>query len=268
MPPLDATFSLASDRRLTPKHILSYMSDIAFVKKNNACVRRASGGAGGVVPVGLHSSLSAHAREAGTPTSSVVTFPADQPFITDGGGRIAPLTIGYQTYGVLNPERSNAILVCHALTGDQHVANIHPVTGKPGWWSAMVGPGRPIDTDRFFVICSNVVGGCLGSSGPASVDPATGVAYGVDFPVITIRDMVRAQALLIDHLGIETLFCVAGGSMGGMQVLQWAALYPEQGVRGLPHRHRRPPLLPEHRLPRGGTAGDHGRSRLAERPLP
>ena len=183
-------------------------------------------------PVGVH--LTAHAREAGTPTSKVVTFPADEPFITDGGGRIAPLTIGYQTYGTLDPARSNAILVCHALTGDQHVANVHPVTGKPGWWSSLVGPGKPIDTNRFFVICSNVVGGCLGSSGPASLDPQTGSAYGIDFPVITIRDMVRAQAMLIDHLGIETLFCVAGGSMGGMQVLQWAALYPDRVFAALP----------------------------------
>ncbi len=184
--------------------------------------------------MGLHSTLSAHAREAGTPTSSVVTFPADQPLVTDGGGRIAPLTIGYQTYGTLDPDRSNAILVCHALTGDQHVANIHPVTGKPGWWSSMVGPGRPIDTNRFFVICSNVVGGCLGSSGPASIDPATGAPYGLDFPVITVRDMVRAQAMLVDHLGIGTLFCVAGGSMGGMQVLQWAALYPDRVYAAFP----------------------------------
>ena len=184
--------------------------------------------------MGLHSSLTAHGREAETPTSSVVTFPSDRPFTTDGGGSIATLTIAYQTYGTLNPARSNAILVCHALTGDQHVANVHPLTGKPGWWSTMVGPGRPLDTNRFFVVCSNVVGGCLGSSGPASLDAATGRPYGVDFPVITIHDMVRAQAWLLDHLGIDTLFCVAGGSMGGMQVLQWAALYPERVFAAMP----------------------------------
>lgn len=184
--------------------------------------------------MGLHASLTAHAREADTPTSSVVTFGTDQPLLTDGGGRIGPLTVGYQTYGTLNPDRTNAILVCHALTGDQHVANMHPVTGKPGWWSAMVGPGRPIDTNRFFVICSNVVGGCLGSSGPASADPATGLPYELAFPVITIRDMVRAQAMLLDYLAIPTLFCVAGGSMGGMQVLQWAALYPDRVFAAFP----------------------------------
>ena len=172
--------------------------------------------------------------EADQPTSSVVTFPSDQPLKLDAGGMLAPLTIAYQTYGALNPNRSNAVLVCHALTGDQHVANIHPLTAKPGWWTTLIGPGKPIDTDRFFVICSNVVGGCLGTTGPASLNPATGRAYGLDLPVVTIRDMVRAQAMLIDHLGIDTLFCVAGGSMGGMQVLQWAALYPERVFSAMP----------------------------------
>jgi homoserine O-acetyltransferase len=120
------------------------------------------------------------------------------------------------------------------LTGDQHVANAHPITGKPGWWQTMVGPGRPIDTNRYFVISSNVVGGCMGTTGPASLNPATGRAYGLDLPVVTVRDMVRAQAMLIDHLGIETLFCVAGGSMGGMQVLQWAASYPDRVFAAMP----------------------------------
>jgi homoserine O-acetyltransferase len=152
----------------------------------------------------------------------------------DCGIDFAPFSIAYQTYGVLNAERSNAILVCHALTGDQHVANIHPVTGKAGWWETMVGPGRPIDTDRFFVICSNVLGGCMGTTGPASLNPANGEPYGLDMPIVTIRDMVRAQAKLIDHLGIEQLFCVVGGSMGGMQVLQWAATYPERVFSAIP----------------------------------
>jgi homoserine O-acetyltransferase len=152
----------------------------------------------------------------------------------DCGIGFAPFSIAYQTYGVLNAERSNAILVCHALTGDQHVANIHPVTGKAGWWETMVGPGRPIDTDRFFVICSNVLGGCMGTTGPASLNPANGEPYGLDMPIVTIRDMVRAQAKLIDHLGIEQLFCVVGGSMGGMQVLQWAATYPERVFSAIP----------------------------------
>ena len=175
-----------------------------------------------------------HSREADAPTSSVITFATDQPLSLDSGSALAPLTIAYQTYGTLDRDKSNAVLVCHALTGDQHVANEHPVTGKPGWWTAMVGPGKPIDTDRFFVICSNVVGGCLGSTGPASVNPGTGKAYGLDLPVVTIRDMVKAQAMLIDRLGIDTLFCVAGGSMGGMQVLQWAALYPDRVFSAMP----------------------------------
>ena len=111
---------------------------------------------------------------------------------------------------------------------------VHPITGKPGWWTTMVGPGRPIDTDRYFVICSNVVGGCMGTTGPASLNPATGRPYGLDLPIVTIRDMVRAQAMLIDHLGIDTLFCVVGGSMGGMQVLQWVASYPERVFAAMP----------------------------------
>jgi homoserine O-acetyltransferase len=147
---------------------------------------------------------------------------------------LAPWRIAYQTYGTLNADRSNAILLCHALTGDQHVANVNPVTGRPGWWETMVGPGKPYDTDRFFVICANVLGSCLGTSGPASRDGEGGKARGLEFPVVTIRDMVRAQARLVDHLGIETLFCVAGGSMGGMQVLQWAASYPERVFSAMP----------------------------------
>ena len=173
-------------------------------------------------------------QEADNPSSRVARFGPERPLQMDAGPSLAPISIAYQTYGELNTDRSNAILVCHALTGDQHVANEHPVTGKPGWWSAMVGPGRPIDTDRYFVICSNVIGGCLGSTGPASVNPETGSPWGLNLPVVTIRDMVRAQAMLIDHLGIETLFCVAGGSMGGMQVLQWVASYPERVFSALP----------------------------------
>jgi homoserine O-acetyltransferase/O-succinyltransferase len=174
------------------------------------------------------------AREADIPSSPMVRFGLDKPLKLDAGVELAPFQIAYHTYGTLNPARSNAILVCHALTGDQHVANLHPVTGKPGWWETMVGPGLPIDTDRYFVICPNVVGGCMGSTGPASINPGTGTAWGLEFPVITIRDMVRAQAMLLDHLGIETLFAVAGGSMGGMQVLQWAASYPARVFAALP----------------------------------
>ncbi|MGO8799758.1 MAG: homoserine O-acetyltransferase MetX [Roseiarcus sp.] len=174
------------------------------------------------------------ASEADAPHSLVLRLGPDRPLTMDAGVKLAPLSLAYQTYGVLNRAKSNAILVCHALTGDQHVANQNPVTGKDGWWETMVGPGKPIDTRRFFVICANVVGGCMGTTGPASTNPATGLAYGLDLPLVTVADMVRAQAMLIDHLGIDMLFCVAGGSMGGMQVLQWAASYPERVFSAMP----------------------------------
>lgn len=174
-------------------------------------------------------------READQPRNSLVAhFGADQPLKLDAGVELAPFQIAYKTYGRLNAARSNAVLICHALTGDQHVASVHPLTKKSGWWETMVGPGRPIDTDRYFVICPNVVGACMGSTGPSSIDPKTGKPRGLDFPVITIRDMVRAQAMLLDHMGIELLFAVAGGSMGGMQVLQWAASYPHRVFCALP----------------------------------
>jgi homoserine O-acetyltransferase len=158
----------------------------------------------------------------------------EHPLVLDSGKVLSPLTIAYITYGTLNAERSNAVLITHALTGDQFVASTHPVTGKPGWWDLAVGPGKPIDTDRFFVICANVLGGCMGTTGPASIDPATGKIYGLNFPLVTIRDMVRAQAMLLDQLGIEKLLCVIGGSMGGMQALQWAATYPERVFSAMP----------------------------------
>jgi homoserine O-acetyltransferase len=173
-------------------------------------------------------------REAEQPRSPVARFGPDRPLRLDAGVDLAPFQIAYQTYGTLNAARSNAVLVCHALTGDQHVANVHPVTGKPGWWETMVGPGRPIDTERYFVICSNVVGGCMGTTGPASINPQTGQPWALGLPVITVRDMVRAQAMLLDHLGIDSLFAVLGGSMGGMQVLQWAASYPHRVFAALP----------------------------------
>jgi homoserine O-acetyltransferase len=155
-------------------------------------------------------------------------FPEGQPLRLDSGATLAPLEVAYQTYGRLNAEKSNAVLVCHALTGDQFAASTHPVTGKPGWWTRVIGPGLPLDPDRYFIICTNVVGGCMGSTGPASINPATGQPYGLAFPVITIGDMVRAQAMLVEALGVETLFAVIGGSMGGMQVMQWAADYPQK----------------------------------------
>lgn len=155
-------------------------------------------------------------------------FPTDQPLRLDSGAQFAPLEMAYQTYGVLNEAKSNAILVCHALTGDQHMASTHPVTGKPGWWNRVVGPGLPLDPERYFLICANVLGGCMGSSGPASINPETGEVYGLSFPMITIGDMARAQAMLVEAMGIETLFAVVGASMGGMQVLQWAADFPDR----------------------------------------
>lgn len=163
-----------------------------------------------------------------------IEFPAEDALTLDCGAVLSPLTIAYQTYGELNDSKSNAVLVCHALTGDQHVANTHPITGKPGWWRFMVGQDAPIDTNRFFVICVNCLGGCMGTTGPTSIHPGKQKPYNLDFPAVTIRDMVRAQAMLLDHLGIDELFCVLGGSMGGMQVLQWTSSYPERVFSAIP----------------------------------
>jgi homoserine O-acetyltransferase/O-succinyltransferase len=163
----------------------------------------------------------------------------DEGLQLDCGVHLRHQTVAYRTYGRLNAERSNAVLVCHALTGDQYVAETQPVTGKPGWWEAVVGPGRPVDTGRFFVISANVLGGCMGSTGPSSArdeqpEPGGVLPWGTDFPPVTIRDMVRAQKRLVEHLGITRLFAVLGGSMGGMQVLEWAALYPDAVFAAVP----------------------------------
>ncbi|MCX7771049.1 MAG: homoserine O-acetyltransferase [Proteobacteria bacterium] len=152
----------------------------------------------------------------------------------ESGEVLSPVTIAYETYGKLNNNKDNAILICHALTGDAHAAGISKETGKLGWWEIMIGPDKPFDTNKYFIICSNVIGGCKGSTGPSSINPKTGKPYGMSFPVVTIKDMVNAQAKLIDYLGIEKLFCVAGGSMGGMQVLQWVYSYPERVVTAIP----------------------------------
>jgi homoserine O-acetyltransferase len=187
------------------------------------------------VGIAIDPSAAARVREADAPRNSLVArFDSGRPLRLDAGVDLEPFQIAYKTYGTLNAARSNAVLICHALTGDQHVASEHPVTGKPGWWETMVGPGRPIDTERYFVICPNVVGGCMGTTGPGSTNAKTGRLWGLDFPVITIRDMVRAQAMLLDELKIDTLFAAAGGSMGGMQVLQWAASYPQRVFCALP----------------------------------
>ena len=152
----------------------------------------------------------------------------DAPLPLECGKNLEEFEIAYSTVGELNADKSNAILICHALTGDQYVATTQPITNKPGWWERLIGNGKPIDTNRYFVICSNVLGGCMGSTGPSSVNPKTGKAYGIEFPVITIGDMVRAQTRLVERLGIDCLFAAIGGSMGGMQVLEWAARYPER----------------------------------------
>ncbi len=186
------------------------------------------------VQAGFDPSVEARVAEAERPSSQFVDFPESEPLQLDCQQALAPFRTAYETYGVLNAQKSNAVLVCHALTGDQYVASEHPITGKPGWWEVMIGPGRPIDTDRFFVICPNILGGCMGSTGPASINPRTGKVYGLDFPVITVRDMVNAQVRLIDHLGIDRLFCVVGGSMGGMQVLDWAARHGHRVATAVP----------------------------------
>lgn len=152
----------------------------------------------------------------------------------DCGVTLAPVEVAYQTYGTLNAERSNAILITHAFSGDAHAAGIDPQNQQKGWWDSMIGPDKGFDTDQHFVICSNVLGGCRGTTGPGSIDPATGQVFGMTFPVITIGDMVRLQAKLIESLGIERLLCVAGGSMGGMQVLEWAARYPDRVAAAIP----------------------------------
>lgn len=159
-------------------------------------------------------------------------FTSREPLLFDEGGRLESFTLRYETYGRLNDARSNAVLICHALSGDHHVAGVHSLRDrKPGWWNALVGPGKPVDTTRWFVICSNCIGGCQGSTGPGSIDPRTGKPFGVTFPVLTIGDMVAAQLRLLDHLGIERLHAVIGGSMGGMQVLEWGVRAPERSGR-------------------------------------
>ena len=152
----------------------------------------------------------------------------------DSGKNIKNFHLAYQTYGKLNKAKNNAILICHALSGDQYAAGTNPVTNRPGWWVNAIGPNLPIDTNKFFVICSNVLGGCLGSSGPKEINPKTKKIYNMSFPVITIKDMVNAQRMLIDKLEIEKLLCVIGGSAGGFQALQWAADYPERVVSAIP----------------------------------
>ncbi|PWU10435.1 MAG: homoserine O-acetyltransferase [Terriglobia bacterium] len=152
----------------------------------------------------------------------------------DSGATLAPVEVAYESYGELNARKTNAILVLHAFSGDAHAAGISHETGKPGWWDNMIGPGKAFDTNKYFVLCSNVLGGCRGTTGPSSINPVTGCPYAMSFPVITISDMVRLQKMLIDALGIRKLLTVTGGSMGGMQALEWAVAYPDRVVSAIP----------------------------------
>jgi homoserine O-acetyltransferase/O-succinyltransferase len=168
-------------------------------------------------------------------TQSLTFAEPPNPMQLESGQTLGPVTLAYETYGQLNAARDNAVLVVHALTGDAHVAGFHrPEDTKAGWWDVLVGPEKPLDTDRYFVICSNLIGGCKGSTGPSTTNPATGKPYATDFPVVTINDMVRAEAALIDHLGIERLLTVIGGSMGGMQVLEWALAFGDRVASIIP----------------------------------
>jgi homoserine O-acetyltransferase/O-succinyltransferase len=155
-------------------------------------------------------------------TESAVLFGPDDPLLLDSGALLAPVEVAYETYGTLDADRSNAVVICHALTGDAHAAGYHDGADRPGWWDTIIGPGRPLDTDRFFVVCSNLLGGCRGTTGPSSIDPATGVPYGLRFPLFTVSDLVKVHRALMAHLGITRPLAAVGGSLGGMQVLQWA----------------------------------------------
>ena len=155
-------------------------------------------------------------------TRSVVLFTPDAPLRLDSGAELAPVEVAFETYGRLDDRAANAVVVCHALTGDAHAAGHHGDPSRPGWWDTIIGPGKPLDTDRYFVICANLLGGCRGTTGPSSPDPATGRPYGLRFPLMTVSDLVRVQRALVAHLGVERPLAAVGGSLGGMQALQWA----------------------------------------------
>lgn len=163
-----------------------------------------------------------------TETRYFQPFTAETPLQLAGGDTLGPVTVAYETYGTLNEQRSNAVLICHALTGDAHAAGWHPGARRPGWWDNLIGPGKVLDTRRFFVICANLLGGCQGTTGPGSVNPATGEIYGLDFPLLHMSDFVTVHRAVVRHLGIEKLLAVLGGSLGGMQVLEWARRYPHE----------------------------------------
>jgi homoserine O-acetyltransferase len=181
------------------------------------------------------STMTENSKNAGIVETKHFTFAKPPNELTlESGAKFGPITLSYETYGTLNNEKSNAILVVHALSGDAHAAGFHEGDKNPGWWDVMIGPDKGLDTEKYFIICSNVIGGCKGSTGPSSINPKTNKPYGLDFPIITIKDMIDAQCQLIDHLGIERLLTVIGGSMGGMQVLQWMASYPNRIRSAIP----------------------------------
>ncbi|MEP7091566.1 MAG: homoserine O-acetyltransferase, partial [Nocardioidaceae bacterium] len=161
-------------------------------------------------------------------TERVVLFTKGDPLVLTSGAVLGPVEVAFETYGVLSPSRDNVVVVCHALTGDAHAAGHHGDPSRPGWWDSLVGPGRPVDTDRFFVVCANLLGGCQGTTGPLSTDPRTGRAYGLDFPLLAMSDLVAVHRRLLEHLGVERVHAAVGGSLGGMQILQWAIDAPDQ----------------------------------------
>ena len=163
-----------------------------------------------------------------TTTQTARLFTAEAPLVLATGAELGPVDVAWETYGTLNADKSNAVYICHALTGDAHAAGWHEGDKRPGWWDNLIGPGKPLDTNRFFVICSNLIGGCRGSTGPSSTNPATGQAYGLDFPLLDMSDFVAVHRALLAHLGIDRLLIALGGSLGGMQVLQWSLTHPEQ----------------------------------------
>jgi homoserine O-acetyltransferase len=161
-------------------------------------------------------------------TRRVTLFTPEAPLVLESGATLAPVEVAYETYGTLDADRANAVFICHALTGDAHAAGVHGDASRPGWWDNLIGPGKPVDTDRMYVVCANLLGGCMGTTGPSSVDPSTGQPYGLRFPLFTVGDLVRVHRALMRHLGVERLLAAIGGSLGGMQVLQWALEHPEE----------------------------------------
>jgi homoserine O-acetyltransferase/O-succinyltransferase len=183
----------------------------------------------------MDNTLRIKAGTLGLVETKYFAFAPDTPLLLESGEQLRHVTLAYETYGQLNGDRSNAVLILHALSGDAHAAGLHSLPeGSLGWWDDCIGPGKAFDTNKYFVICSNILGGCQGSTGPGSINPDTGREYGLSFPIVTVADMVHAQRHLVDHLGIDELLAVAGGSMGGMQVLQWAVSYPERVKAALP----------------------------------